>query len=408
MVTDYPVIANAYPPNVMPEEILSNNPDKLRAVIVSTSNPLRSYADTSAYEEAFKELDLLVTVDPSMTETAALSHYVLPARSAYESWDGSPKEGYPKTFMQFRHPVLEPEGESLEGGEIFLRIADRLGMIPEIPQSLYQAADTGDRSAFGTAFMAYLQSDPKAGSGLPFVLGKTLGRKLGSVHLGAMWGTLQNLSPNFHELAERAGFHPGPALGEEIFQAILEHPEGFWMGAADVETWDHFKALATEDRCIHLDIPKMTEWLEEIDPEREEENLKLGETNDPFIMSSGRHWDVNANSQMRDPAWNKGKRDCTVTMHPADAEKYGFSDGQMVKVKTDAGEETIELEITKMTRPGYIVIPHGFGLVYQGKAHGANANRLAKNTHRDRLAGTPYHRYIRCRVEAAVGTSVNK
>ena len=37
--------------------------------------------------------------------------------------------------------------------------------------------------------------------------------------------------------------------------------------------------------------------------------------------------------------------------------------------------------------------------VYQGKIYGANANRLAKNTHRDRIAGTPFHRYIRCRVE---------
>jgi len=39
--------------------------------------------------------------------------------------------------------------------------------------------------------------------------------------------------------------------------------------------------------------------------------------------------------------------------------------------------------------------------VFQGETHGANANRLAKNTHRDRLAGTPCHRYVRCRIEAA-------
>lgn len=33
------------------------------AVIVSASNPLRSYADTKAYEAAFKRLDLLVCVE---------------------------------------------------------------------------------------------------------------------------------------------------------------------------------------------------------------------------------------------------------------------------------------------------------------------------------------------------------
>ena len=61
-------------------------------------------------------------------------------------------------------------------------------------------------------------------------------------------------------------------------------------------------------------------------------------------MSSGRHWDTNANTQMRDPAWNKGKRACTATMHPGDAEEYGFSDGQMARVITEAGEEVIEID----------------------------------------------------------------
>ena len=45
-----------------------------------------------------------------------------------------------------------------------------------------------------------------------------------------------------------------------------------------------------------------------------------------------------------------------------------------------------------------MVIPHGFGLVYEGKVYGANVNRLTKNTHRDHLAGTPLHRYVPCRV----------
>ena len=72
----------------------------------------------------------------------------------------------------------------------------------------------------------------------------------------------------------------------------------------------------------------------------------------------------------------------------------------MVKVTTEVGDETIELEVTNSTRPGYIMIPHGFGLVHQRETDGVTVNRLAKNTHRDRIAGTPLHRYIPCRVEA--------
>ena len=400
VVTDYPVITGMYPPNVMPEEIMSDHPDRLRTVIVSAANPLRSYADTSAYEEAFKRLDFLVTVEIAMTETAVLSHYVLPALSAYESWDEGFRGGFPRIFMQMRQPVVIPEGEQIEAGEIFLRLADRLGLIPEIPDALYEAADSGDRLKFGATFIEYLKSNPEASRSMPYILSKTLGKKLGSGNLASFWGLLQNLSPSVHELAARVGFNPGPGLGEEIFQAILKHPEGLWVGEADVEKWDHFQALATEDGRINLNVPEMEDWIREIDPGLESEELKADEDEYPFIMSSGRHMDYNANTQMRDPAWNKGKRACTAIMHPGDAEKFGFSDGQMVKVTTEAGDETIELQVTNSTRPGYIMIPHGFGLVHQGETYGANANRLAKNTHRDRIAGTPLHRYIPCRVEA--------
>lgn len=402
VTTDYPAITS-YPPNVLPEEILSDHPDRLRAVAVSGANPLRSFADTTAYEEAFKRLELLVTMEVAMTETAALSHYVLPALSAFESWDGNflIGEGFPKISLQIRPPVVEPEGEQIEAGEIFLRLADRLGLVPEVPDDLYKAADTGDRLKFGQSLLDYLNSSPEAKRALPCILSKTLGKKLGSGNLALVWGMLQTLPPAIHEMAERAGFHPGPGLGEEIFQAILAHPEGIWVGEVDVENWDHFQAVETEDGRIHLDVPEMREWIEEIDPLTESE--KLGKDKDayPLILSSGRHMDYNANTHLRDPSWNRGKRACTAIMHPQDAERFGFIDSCMVKVATEAGAEIIELEVTPSTRPGYIMIPHGFGLVHQGRTYGANANRLAKTTHRDRIAGTPYHRYIPCKVEAA-------
>jgi hypothetical protein len=49
--TNFPAISGYFPLNVLPEEIMSEKPEHIRAVIVSASNPLRSYADTKAYEE---------------------------------------------------------------------------------------------------------------------------------------------------------------------------------------------------------------------------------------------------------------------------------------------------------------------------------------------------------------------
>jgi anaerobic selenocysteine-containing dehydrogenase len=106
-----PAAAGSFPPNVMPEEILNDHPDRLRAVLVSACNPLRSYADTQAFEAAFKKLDLLVVNDIVMSETAQLAHYVLPCRTFYESWDGTffPWT-YPKVYFQMRGPVVKPKG----------------------------------------------------------------------------------------------------------------------------------------------------------------------------------------------------------------------------------------------------------------------------------------------------------
>ncbi len=102
---------------------------------------------------------------------------------------------------------------------------------------------------------------------------------------------------------------------------------------------------------------------------------------------------------MRDPGWNEGRRACTLLMHPGDAEARGLKDGQIVHRLTEAGKETIEIEVADGTRKGQVILPHGFGLIYDGKKYGANVNRLTKITHRDRVAATPLHRYVPCRVE---------
>jgi anaerobic selenocysteine-containing dehydrogenase len=389
-------VCGVFPPNVMPEEILSDHPERLRAVVVSGSNPLRSYADTTAYEKAFSRLDLLVTGEIAMTETAALSHYVLPSRTGYESWDSTffPMT-YPGIHFQMRRPIVEPEGEPLELGEIHLRIADKMGLIPPIPDKLYQAAFE-NRPVFAQALMEYAMTEPKALNNIPFILGKTLGKALGSVHLAALWGILQVTPKSFQENVARVGFQPGPKLGEDIFKKILDHPEGIWVGKLDPE--NNFAELKTDDGKINLTIPELLEEMKTLDATREEAALIMP-SEFPLILMAGRHTSMNANTNMRDPAWNKGKRPCTLAMHPDDSAVLNLKDGQQVKVTTEAGSEEIELEITDTARKGHVVIPHGFGLVYNGVQYGVNVNRLTKNTHRDQF-GTPIHRYVPCRVDA--------
>jgi anaerobic selenocysteine-containing dehydrogenase len=390
-----PAAAGSFPPNVLPEEILSDHPERIRAVLVSACNPLRSYADTKAYAKAFSNLDLLVVNELVMSETARFAHYVLPCRSYYESWDGTffPWT-FPEVYFQMRRPIVSPPGDCLEASQIFTRLADRLGLIPEIPENLCQAA-TGNRLAFGMALMQWASTAPEALKRMPFVLAQTLGRQWDSAALAALWGLLMTAPQGFRKNAERAGFAAGPDLGDRMFQAILDHPEGLWVGKASIE--DNWAAIRTPSGKIEVAIPELDAAGSALSGKAEAEALKMP-AEFPFILNAGRHMDRNMNTLMRNPDWNKGKRDCTIAISPGDAARLGFSDGDPARVETEAGSATGEIEVSQRVREGMVLIPHGFGLLYGETVHGLNVNELTKNTHRDFL-GTPIHRFVPCRIE---------
>jgi anaerobic selenocysteine-containing dehydrogenase len=394
--TDIPAIMGYFPPNVIPEEILSQKDDRLRAMIVSGANPLRSYADTLAYEQAFKQLELLVTIDILMSETARMSHYVLPAKSAFEKWDATFFSlCFPEVYFQLRHPSCESQGEPLEEGEIYTRLAETLGLLPEIPQSLFQAAQ-GDRKDYATELMNLLGQDKKAARLLPFIVAKTLGKGLNSAHLAAVWGLVIMYPQHAADDLTRAGYKVSPFLGDTLFQKLLDHPEGILIGRLDPD--NNLHKLRTPDKRIHLYIEEMADWMKEIELEREKAAIENEAF--PLVLVAGRHFPYTANSIMRDPAWNDRKTVCTLLMSKQDAQGLGVKDGEEVWVTTEASRVRIPVEISDIAAPGTVTIPHGFGMDYNGQVYGVNVNRLTKNTHRDRLAATPLHRYVPCRVEA--------
>ena len=190
---------------------------------------------------------------------------------------------------------------------------------------------------------------PEGGKALPFVVAKTLGAALGSVHLAGILPAFAQMSRSRQEEAARAGFPAGPEQGLDIFRAILTHPEGVLVGVRTPEA--SFREVATPNGRIQLHNPEVEDWIRAIDPAEEEAQLRLP-AEFPLILMAGRHMDTNANTDMRDPKWNEGRRACTLAMHHRDAEALGLADGQMVRVVTEAGQETIEVEVTAGARQG--------------------------------------------------------
>jgi anaerobic selenocysteine-containing dehydrogenase len=232
---------------------------------------------------------------------------------------------------------------------------------------------------------------------MPFVLAKTLGRVWDSAALAAAWGMLMTAPKSFRKNAARSGFQTGPDQGDRIFQALLDAPQGLWVGKTDIA--DNWEAIRTPSGKIEIFIPELADQTQNLDAASEAEDLKM-HPDFPLILNAGRHMDTNMNTLMRNPEWNKGKRACTIALSPDDAALQGFVDGQSVRVVTEAGSAVGELQISCQVRSGTVLIPHGFGLITDGAVYGINVNLLTKNTHRDPL-GTPIHRFVPCRMESA-------
>jgi hypothetical protein len=56
-----------------------------------------------------------------------------------------------------------------------------------------------------------------------------------------------------------AGLHPRAGYGEKLFQAVMEHPEGLWLGKSDAAA--NMAAIRTPSGRIDLFIPEMNAMM---------------------------------------------------------------------------------------------------------------------------------------------------
>ncbi len=391
----FPVMG-VFPPAIFPEEVLNDNPERLRALIVSACNPLRSFPDTKAYEKALAALDLSVCIEVVYSETARLCDYVLPSLSYLETYDTTCFNfSYPEVYFNMRQPALEPlSPETKEGAAIILEIIKAMGFLPEIPESLYKAGGEGITAYLG-AFNNYLMDNPKNARLAPLILAETLGKTLGSVNQALIVGLLLNSSPAFKAGAISLGYPADITMFEEMHKSILANPQGLIISKF---TEDNFSMLATEDKKLALYIEELIEPLKAATITRELAELSLPD-DFPLILHSGLHHETVANTILRNPKWNRSRRVNTMFMNIEDANRLGLNDGDMARITTAAASAEIEVEISQYAATGSVYIRHGGGLIYDGKKIGVNVNKLVLATDRDEM-GTPMHRRIPCRVEA--------
>lgn len=399
-VVGAPLIGGLIPCNVMAEEILTDHPNRYRAMIVESGNPLHSVADSQRMREAMRTLDVSVCIDVFMTETARQSDYVLPATTQYEKFEATFFNfDFPKNVFQLRRPVLAPPAGPLPEPEIHARLVEALGFLDSEAIEQLRTAAARDRDEFAAAFAQAMTTDPKLAAVAPVVLYRTLGETLphGAAAAAALWPMAVRCSQKNPEGVERAGFGSGPDAGNRLFDAIVDRPSGVVFTD---DTWEATWArIQTDDGLVHVEIPELLDELAEL----REETPPGDDPEWPLLLSAGERRSFTANTILRDPAWRKKDAGGALRVSPADADRFGLADGDTARLTTKRASVAVTVAVDDTVQPGHVSLPNGLGLdhVESGARHqtGVAPNELTASEDRDPWAGTPWHKTVPARLE---------
>ncbi len=399
-VTGARIVAGLTPCNSISEEILTDHPDRFRAMLIESANPIHSLADSKRLREAFDALDFVVVIDVAMTETAECADYVLPASSQYEKFEATffPSE-FPNNFFHLRRPLMDPLPGTMAEPEMHARLIEELGVFEA--GELDDLADAAARGLdeYASAMLAAM-GQPKIARHISYVLYRTLGPTLpyGAAAAAPLWGLCQRYVMSNADAVKAAGHEgEGPALGNALFRSILENESGVIVSKNRLG--DHTQ-WRLPDRKLNLLVGEMSDEIDTLGdyalPSRTDEF--------PLLLCAGERRLYTANTIIRDPRWMKSNNPTSLSTHPADGRSFGLSDGGRARLVTHRGEATVVVEFDDRMQEGTISLPNGLGMDYpdandERMQTGVRLNELTDLAHRDPWVGTPYHKHVPARLE---------
>ena len=350
-IGDYPQIFGGPPAAVFADDVLSDDPDRIRALVVIAGNPVITFPDTKKMEAALRRLELLVCVDILPSDTCAFADYALPAATLYE------KGGLhfltsnfePRPYVEWKPKLIEPRGESRSEWQIVKDIARAAG-VPFLNDPLLDRLSRG-MDAVGLEFseaMLYRY----------LLLGKT------------RLGKLQR---------EETGME----MGELVFGEFFE------------------RSIRTADRRLHLAPAEFVAALR-----ASVEAAPRSSPAYPFALISGARRLAGYNSWTHHIAPLAEKLGGNwATLNPDDAADLGVEEGDRVRVRSATGEIEIEARLSRDVRRGVVAVHQFFGHVYETGTEatrrypGVNVNHLHDDRVRDRFSGMPVYNGTPCNVE---------
>ena len=282
-------------------DITEPDDGQVRALFVLGGNPVGAIPDTRRTAAAFASLDLLVAIEPHMTETARNAHYIIPPRLQYEHSDITSRvfEGgmFEEPFAQYTPRLLaDPPGS-------------------ELCEDWYPL----------WALMARLRK--------PFLLD---GVELGGEIAPSNDDLIRILARNGSVPIDEIMAHPGGkvfAVEPQLVEEPAPGSEGkFALLPADV-AGELALSLAAADYASRYD----------------------------FRLAVRRMRDVQ-NTMYRDLPTIRARIPYNpANLAPDDCERLGLAEGDWVAIASEQGRITARVHIDRDLRPGVVSITHGFG-----------------------------------------------
>lgn len=311
------------------DEILTSGEGQIRALVVIGGNLANSVPDQRRIVEALKSLELLVVVDPFLSNTARLAGHLLPPRMFYERDDvhlglhGS--TWYPIPMAQYT-PALVPEPPNSE-------LANECHVLWGLARRLGATINYGGYPLDMTASPASEEVFTRmlAGSVVSFAELKAAGGPL----VADDGNGIEVLPPRPATVGTHFDLMPDDVVAELRETAAAKIIPGKWI--SNGETFSHLLAVR---------------WR-------------------PFIY----------NTQGSSQPDHRGRTPYNAAFsHPDDIRKIRVMAGDLVTIRSDNGTIHAHVEVDEAVRPGVVSMSYGWGGLPEDDEgsgpRGASVNRL--------------------------------
>lgn len=358
--TGLPQNASGLPTAGLPDQMLTDGPDRIRALLCVGGNPVLSWPDQAHTERALSALDLLVVSDFRVTATAELADFVIPPPLTLEIPGNTQMieslkyigvtRGMSVPWAQATPAVVAPPDGSdlLDEGSLLFLLARRMGL----ELTLNFASGLGPHVEVPLRSVALDMSGPPP--------------SLEAIYDLACAGSRVPLDQVRQQL--RGALH-------DLSHVTVEAPLP--------DAADRMELAAT------MMLSELASVLTEPPPERPSEMLLTCRRVNNYMNSVGQ--DLAALGQPLNP----------LAMHPDDIAGIGLAGAEQVRVVGRHGTVVCALVADPSLLPGTASISHGFGgRIASADGAGASVAQLVGRDERDPVTGIPRMTAIPVRVEA--------